>query len=453
MSESPASDREHEPAQERDVTIPEAIGLAIALHREGRQGEAERIYRAVLEAAPEHPDALNFLGVLSHQQGRSAEAERLLRSAVEQAPDHPDALNNLGNVLEGTGNLREAEAAYRRVLELNPAHHGAQNNLGVVLKAQGRLEEAVATLTTAAAQRPEAFDAHLNLGNALRRLGRIREAVDAHLRAIALKPELTDSPKLRIYALHAAGRTVDALKRLDEWLAAEPDNPMAAHLRAAVSGEGVPERASDRFVRETFDGFAPHFDELLANLRYRAPELVAEVVAEALAPPAADRDVADLGCGTGLCGPFLRPYARRLTGVDLSSGMVARAEARGIYDELATAELTEFLAGRPEAYDLLASADTLCYFGALEAVFAAAAAALRPRGLFAFTLERAASGEEGKGFVLQHHGRYRHGESYVRSRLAAAGLETRSVCTAALRTEAGAPVEGLVVLAARPSGG
>ena len=59
-------------SEERDVTIPEAVCLAVGLHREGRLPEAEAIYRAVLEAVPDHPDALNFLGVLSHQQGRSA---------------------------------------------------------------------------------------------------------------------------------------------------------------------------------------------------------------------------------------------------------------------------------------------------------------------------------------------------------------------------------------------
>ena len=37
--------------------------------------------------------------------------------------------------------------------------------------------------------------------------------------------------------------------------------------------------------------------------------------------------VLDAGCGTGLCGPLLRPYAKRLVGVDLSSGMLERARA------------------------------------------------------------------------------------------------------------------------------
>jgi predicted TPR repeat methyltransferase len=37
----------------------------------------------------------------------------------------------------------------------------------------------------------------------------------------------------------------------------EPDNPVPRHLYAACSGEGVPERASDRYVEAEFDTFAP----------------------------------------------------------------------------------------------------------------------------------------------------------------------------------------------------
>ncbi|HEY6133044.1 MAG TPA: hypothetical protein VIW70_03610 [Rubrivivax sp.] len=34
-----------------------------------------------------------------------------------------------------------------------------------------------------------------------------------------------------------------------------------------------------------------------------------------------------LGCGTGLCGPLLRPLARHLTGIDLSAAFTAEAAA------------------------------------------------------------------------------------------------------------------------------
>jgi predicted TPR repeat methyltransferase len=48
----------------------------------------------------------------------------------------------------------------------------------------------------------------------------------------------------------------------------------------------------------------------------------------------------DAGCGTGLCGPLLRPYASELTGVDLSAGMLDRARPRQVYDHLEKGELS-----------------------------------------------------------------------------------------------------------------
>ncbi|HSB79369.1 MAG TPA: methyltransferase domain-containing protein, partial [Candidatus Methylomirabilis sp.] len=169
-------------------------------------------------------------------------------------------------------------------------------------------------------------------------------------------------------------------------------------------------------------------------------------LAAALPPPASALDILDAGCGTGLCAPLLRPYARRLIGVDLSPGMLAKAAERHAYDDLVKAELTEFLGRQTEAFDVIASADTLCYFGALEPVFCPAAKALKPNGLIAFTLEDA--GDEGAGLhLLTPDGRYAHARSYVQGVLGAAGFAVHSVAFAVLRKEGGQPVAGHVVVA------
>ena len=112
-----------------------------------------------------------------------------------------------------------------------------------------------------------------------------------------------------------------------DWLAREPGNPYAQHHLAASLGE-PPERASDAYVEQVFDKFAANFDSHLATLQYRAPELVAEALRASLPAPAAQYDIADLGCGTGLCGPLLRPWARSLVGCDLSAAMLERAAPR-----------------------------------------------------------------------------------------------------------------------------
>ena len=119
-------------------------------------------------------------------------------------------------------------------------------------------------------------------------------------------------------------------------------------MLAACTGRDVPARASDGFVEGTFDSFAASFESKLAKLSYRAPALVAAMLEDAGLEPAKSLDVLDAGCGTGLCGPLVAPYARRLTGVDLSAGMLAQAREKNVYDELVKSELTAYLRDSPE---------------------------------------------------------------------------------------------------------
>ena len=124
--------------------------------------------------------------------------------------------------------------------------------------------------------------------------------------------------------------------------------------------------------------------------------------------PSKQLDVLDAGCGTGLCGPLLVPYARRLVGVDLSEGMLALAKEKHVYDALIKERVDGSHARPLCSFDVIVSADTLVYFGDLGSVVAAAAAALRPNGLFIFTLEHAVGAVADINWRLELHGRYSH---------------------------------------------
>jgi predicted TPR repeat methyltransferase len=417
------------------------------LHRAGRFEEAEATYRTLLRRRPNDPDVSHFLGVLLHQTGRSGEALRLINRAIVLAPTYPDAYNNLGNVLKELGRFEEAEAAYRRAIALRPDCADAYNNLGTVLRAEGRVEEALAAYEQAIARDRDHCGAHLNRGNVLKEQGKVDAAIDAYLTAIPLARFSPDVYRNLGSALYVCGRIGEAAAVYDKWLTCEPDAPVALHMRAACSGRDVPERASDAYIREYFDRFADSFDAKLERLEYRAPALTAAALTAGL-PMVAESVVLDAGCGTGLCGSALRPYARRLVGVDLSSNMLDKARACGLYDELVVAELTEYMSGSFQRYDLIICVDTLCYFGGLLPAFRAAAAALRSGGRFAFSLEHAEESTT-EGFRLNANGRYSHVEDYVRRTLAEARLAVRSLSQESLRNEARHPVSGLVLMASR----
>ncbi len=320
-------------------------------------------------------------------------------------------------LLRAQGLLPEAEAAYREAVRLNPQHADAYHNLGVLLAATKRTKEAVICFHKVA----------------------------------TLSPRHPETRRLLALAHCALGEPEKAVAIMQEWLKEEPGHPVALHALAACSGQDVPDRASDGYVESVFDGFASSFDSKLTSLSYRAPQIVAAMVVDAGLTAEKGLDVLDAGCGTGLCGAFLSPYARRLVGVDLSGRMLEQAAEKRVYDELVKGELTAFLGAHPGAFDLIVSADTLVYFGVLAGVADAAIRALRPGGRFIFTAEALDEGGDLAGYRLQPHGRYCHAEAYVARALEAAGFDV-TIVHAELRMEAGAPVAGLAVTATRANG-
>ena len=419
----------------------------IALHRKGELGEAEKVYLEVLARDEDNATALHFLGVLRHQQGQSLQGVDLVRRAISLQPDYVDALNNLGNILQKIGSAVDALAAYRHVLELRPDHPEAMRNLGIALRKVKRFEEAAQAQEQAIAQWPEKVDNYYALANAYKDLARYDQALAALRKALELQPQAEGFWRLG-HLLYRMRRNEEAAAAYEAWLRLEPGNPVAEHMLAAFSGKEVPGRARDAFVTQVFDGFAGDFDEVLTRLEYRAPALVGAALQRIEEAPRAALEIMDAGCGTGLLAPHLRPYARRLVGVDLSPKMLEKARSRAAYDRLAAAELTWYLGASPQAFDIIASSDTLVYFGDLREVLGAAAAALRSGGRLVFTLEHAANEDQAApGYRLNPHGRYSHTEAYARRSLEQAGFEVIGIAKEALRRERGVHVPGLVVAA------
>ncbi|MBL6081615.1 methyltransferase domain-containing protein [Belnapia sp. T18] len=391
------------------------LQAGVARHAAGDLAGAEQFYRQVLKCRPLDANAHNLLGVLARQRGDAAGALRHTERALAQQPEEPVFLANRGAALAEAGRLPEAVIALRAALARRPEDAVTLRNLGQALCALGDPQAALAPLEAAARLQPGTAAPLLALAHAR------REASDAAGAAAAAEA-----------ALAAAAQPALA--------------EQARFLLAALGRSGAPARAPAGYVRELFDQFAPRFEaELTGRLGYRTPALLAGLLTEAGIAPRRALRVLDLGCGTGLSGVALAPFARRLEGLDLSPRMLAEARRRPLYDALHEADLLDWLPTRPAGFDLVAAADVLNYLGDLAPALAAIAAALAPGGHAAFSVEAG----EGASFALAEAMRYRHDPAHVAALAAAAGLALVEQRAGVLRMERGAPVEGALFLLSR----
>lgn len=430
-------------ARELVAATPDQAGTsarALDLFRAGRYDEAMVLCRQRLAEAPDDVDVLQLLAQVLLRLGNGALATLMLEQALRSRGDEPGLLVELGSALAMTGAAADAAGAFERALAADPSSTRAFFGLLEL----DRIDALERWFSDLARSRPEDPLPQFALANLLLETGREASARESFDRAVALDPSFRRRHASLGSTLAIRGQEARA-GRMYRWgLALNPDDAELKHLLHALEGGAGPDRASDAYVAEYFDAFAGSFDEVLVNhLDYRAPQLIERALRRWLPESGrTDLSVLDAGCGTGLCGPLLRPFARRLVGVDLSARMLQVAEASGAYDELRQDELVRALEAEPGAYDVIVAADVLVYFGSLDELLGAVAAALRGPGLVALTVER----QDGDEFVLRPSGRYAHSADYLRTAAARAGLTTLEIEESDLRLDGDRPVAGYGVV-------
>ena len=232
------------------LDVPAALAAALRHHQAGQLAEAEALYRQVLQARPDQPDALHLLGVLAHQVERHEVAVELIGQAIALNPNAAGYYSNLGVALQALGRGDEAVAVLCRATALDPDHVDARFNLAHSLQALGRLDEAVAQYREVVERAPTHVAARYNLGNALQALGRHAEAESAYRGALAVEPAHVGALGGLGATLSIVGRDEEAVVTLEAALSLQPD-ALEAHLNlgAALQRRGLPDAAAERFRR------------------------------------------------------------------------------------------------------------------------------------------------------------------------------------------------------------
>jgi predicted O-linked N-acetylglucosamine transferase (SPINDLY family) len=141
------------------VNIDQAIDLALQHHQAGRLRQAEAIYRNVLQAQPNHPDALHLLGMVAHQIGNNEAAIALISKAIRANAFAPAYYSNIGGAYLALKRYDEAHASYRKALSLKPDFAEVHNNLGMVFRELGKDNKALASFRKAVSLKPDYAEA------------------------------------------------------------------------------------------------------------------------------------------------------------------------------------------------------------------------------------------------------------------------------------------------------
>jgi len=264
-----------------ELTIEQALKQGVAAHKEGKLEDAERLYRAILQSQPAHPDANHNLGVLAVSVNKANVALPLFKTALEANPkieqfwlSYLDALikqkqfeaadqvinraKNQGvagkklNVLEAQlaskkkpenvksasppelqlnallehyqgGRFGDAEKLATSISQEFPQHQFAWKVLGAIFGQTGRNSEAAHANQIAVTLSPQDAAAQNNFGNTLKALGRLDEAEVSYTRAIVLKPDYAEAHSNLGITLQELGRLGEAEASYTQAIAIKPD--------------------------------------------------------------------------------------------------------------------------------------------------------------------------------------------------------------------------------------
>ena len=391
---------------------------AVDAHAKGDHRAAIAAFGEALALSPDDAKLLFEASVPHIALNETEAAIGLLRRSLDLAPENTDALTNASLLATRLGERQEARQYLETLLALDPGNAVAANNLAVLLIRAGDRGRACDLLDAAVTANPGHLPARRNLAGLLHQLGRFSEAAAHYRKIIELVPDDPSIPFL-----------LDALTQ---------------------SNRGRAEAPPPAYVQSLFDAYAETFEaDLVEKLGYRAPGLLTGMIFKARGPAARFDTAFDVGCGTGLAGPHLRPLCGRLIGIDLSSKMLAVAAERNLYDALVEEDAVTFLA-RNGIADLIMVADVLLYVGDPDPFIAAVHGALNSGGLFALTTESAGEDEAPDGFCLRQSGRFAHARDAVVRSAESAGLTLSACEETVLRSgENGLPIKGDLFLFAR----
>ncbi len=215
-----------------NVELQDKLRRSLEFHGRGELHQAALLYRQILQAHPDHADALHLLGVIETQLGRAESGLEWISRSLAINPGQPVAVANAGNALMALARYAQAQECYERALQLWPDYHLALFGRGNALAALARFDDALCSFDRALVISPGFTPALCARGSVLLKLQRSAEALDIYDQALGLAPGLAQAHLGRGSALLALGDHAGAARSIDR-----------AMVLAPASAEAIPARA------------------------------------------------------------------------------------------------------------------------------------------------------------------------------------------------------------------
>ncbi len=340
------------------------------------------------------------------------------------------------------GQFEKARDRFEAALALAPGRASVLGNLGITQMKLGQWSQATAALEGSLASDPTQTEHWVALALSRQRLGLLTEALQAFERALALDPGHAIAWGESGCILRELAQLEKATTHFERALSLVPEHSLYRYYLSALRGQEGPAQPPRAYVENLFDQYAEDFDaHLVGSLQYRGHRHLIEHLPGR--PGAHYGRVLDLGCGTGLSGPLIRPQTDHLCGIDLAAGMIEQARRTGQYDHLEQADASEFLAHCPTRWDLVLATDVFIYLGALDELFSHLEHRLAPGGCLAFTAELCEDPAAPNRPQLMPTLRYTHPLAYLQDLAGRHGLQWLAHHQAALRLDQGQPLPAL----------
>lgn len=284
------------------------------------------------------------------------------------------------------------------------------------------------------------------LSQCLQKNGKYEKAIECAWKAVELSEDNDEAHQLNLgyllYEVKLEDNNINILNICKKWIENYPNNAIAQYLGNSALGNMTEGKKVLAGVKNIFDAFAPEFEKTLADLGYKTPEEIYGVLKK---HNVAKTKVLDLGCGTGLCGRYLKHFAGfgKLYGIDISTKMLEEAKRKNIYSELFCEDIISFLRRGKNRFGLIAAADVLTYFSELDAVFAVVCNSLNKGGFFAFSITKSPNNSN---IFLHPSGRYAHSLEYIEKLAKKYDFSIIYSVESRLRNENGKPVIGYIFL-------